>query len=412
MRRLLLLSCVLLLVGCKKDPPVPVPFAVDAALATADAAPVDAGPKAATAEDKKRHADYVDALVRGRKATLAKKWPDAMKAFDDALALRPRDDRALAEKGYAEYLAKDVLGARRDLEAASNATDPTLASQIWFNLGLLDEAAKDSSNALVDFWLADKLHPNLTAQAKIAGKSVCPVTIDRTRVSATHATSWLDVVEIFDADESDAKCKIAAKTENEARAALLKTFRGDPMTGSVMVNGTSEFYLVRDAPLGLMAGCPSAYYHALEVGKSDFWIYPASAYGFDDRGTLNGETEEIEPVGTFLVGRRVESVTTDILLCSTSTSTDGGSWHECGGEPGEELVQIATHGRRSSPVYTDDVIDPSTHALVLSLTDAASNRFPAVANAGRSTTLRSTGSGLELVGLGCNVQFSRGDGGL
>jgi hypothetical protein len=390
----------------KSTPPAPVvPPDTGAPVASASAS---AGPiKIANAEEKKRFSDYNAALGRGRKATIAKKYADALKAFDEALAIRPGDDRALGEKGYAEFLSGDLRHASRDLEAASNARDPNLASQIWFNLGLVHEADKATEAALIDFWFADQLHPSLAAQTKIGGRSVCPVQIDRVRKPGVHATSWRDVARILSTEEH--ACKMPASTEAEAKDSLLKTFTGEPATSSVQISGASEFYLVRSGPLGAYPEmCPASTLHVLEVAKSDFWIYPSGASGYVEWDRPIGEVETVEPVGGFIVGRRVQAVPMDVSFCSV----DGGEERECTGDPDEVFSSSMRLGKISLPVYTDDIIDASTHTQVLSLTDAASQRFGDRADGGRATTLRGVGPGLELVGLGCNLQFSRGDGGL
>jgi Tfp pilus assembly protein PilF len=112
-------------------------------------APLDAAAKAKA----KR---YLSALGRGRKATVKQDYSAAVAAFDEALKLEPRDARALAERGYAKYLAGDLDGGAQDFRLATPfASDPKLRAQIAFNQGLVEKKQ------------------GATAQA-----SACPVTID------------------------------------------------------------------------------------------------------------------------------------------------------------------------------------------------------------------------------------------
>jgi hypothetical protein len=81
---------------------------------------------------------YLEALKRGRKATVAKTYADAVAAFTEALSEKPGDTQALAERGYAELLDDQLAAAEKDLkEARASARARLLTSQIEYNLGLV-----------------------------------------------------------------------------------------------------------------------------------------------------------------------------------------------------------------------------------------------------------------------------------
>ena len=66
---------------------------------------------------------------------MAKKYPDAIAAFDEALAAIPSDARATSERGYARFLSGDDKGAEKDFNAAIDEvpkSDKKLTAQILF----------------------------------------------------------------------------------------------------------------------------------------------------------------------------------------------------------------------------------------------------------------------------------------
>jgi hypothetical protein len=108
--------------------------------------PKDAGILAS--EEQKRATDYARALGRGRRATVAKDWQNAIDAFTLALTLEPRDGKALAERGYARLSADDLEGARTDLEHARRLpTDLEVLASTLHNLGLLEERSGHRSTS-------------------------------------------------------------------------------------------------------------------------------------------------------------------------------------------------------------------------------------------------------------------------
>ncbi|MBN2193175.1 MAG: hypothetical protein JW751_10200 [Polyangiaceae bacterium] len=81
------------------------------------------------------------AMGRGRLATVRKDYPAAIRAFDEALDAEPGDAQALAERGYAKYLAGDLEGATRDFDQAeSRSRDNSLLRAIRHNRELIAAA--------------------------------------------------------------------------------------------------------------------------------------------------------------------------------------------------------------------------------------------------------------------------------
>ncbi len=138
-----------------------------------------------TADEKQASKTYAAALGEGRAATSAKRYDDAIAAFDRAIAAKPGDARALSERGYARLLARDLASATKDLDRALEGTsDPALSGPIHFNLGLVAEARGDAEGARVAFARSNAVRPTKAAQAKLAGKSACVAVVDRSKPKA------------------------------------------------------------------------------------------------------------------------------------------------------------------------------------------------------------------------------------
>lgn len=199
------------IVGCGAAPgvdeaPVVKPVSVVAAPEALEPAPgrpgVVVGPpvrmsearparRSASAEELAAHAAYKAEMQAGRTQTKVKAYAEAIAAFDRALAKRPQQPRALAERGYAKLLANDLVGARADLEAArERSDDPQRLGPIWFNLGLVEEAAGDVEAARRAFTRSNELRPGKAVQAKLAGATACTAELDRTPVAGKQLASW------------------------------------------------------------------------------------------------------------------------------------------------------------------------------------------------------------------------------
>ena len=404
MRRLLLAA--LLVASCKSKPTQTEDAGVSIATASAPTSTA-LGSAVAREVDQTQQlklAAYVHAIARGRKATLAKNWPEASAAFDEALANKPRDARALAEKGYAELLEKNFHSAERDLAEASATTDAKLGAQIWFNLGLVDEGLQQDDDALVDFWFANKLQPSRAAQAKLAGRSVCPVRASHDRSAAVHGKSWLDVAQRLYQDGNEAVRDAAPTTEAAAKAALL-----DAGAKPFVLAGKGEFWSAHVGDIE-KAGYKNDF--LVQVAGGDFWTYPDAIGG---QYVMNMVTSPEPTITIDTIGRWVHVLTSsqdllsDLAYC---THQDGGAEFECTGADDEVIVTLGSNHATGPTQYVDHVFDPDAHARVLELTDAASGRFALLTDGGKGTSLRAAGDAIELAGLGCNLRFERGDGGL
>jgi hypothetical protein len=394
------IACLLLLAACKSkapppDPPAPaVSIAVDAGPPPAASAPIEGGVLAASDEAKKKYSEYAAALEAGRKATVAKKYDAAIKAFDDALEIRSGDARAQAEKGYAELLAGKLDEAYADLADASSTTDAVLGAQIWFNRGLVHEAEKKPDEALLDFWFANKLKASSAAQAKIGGRKICPVQIDRTRVASRHAASWRDVAKTIRASMPEV-CRDAPKTDADAKKELV-------VDGPVKTP-KGEVFLVRS---GEVKSCAMSTFHVVQVAGSDFWISPEVGNGtMVGSGIETEDTVTIELFGPWVRASQTSAQVTQVAVCSDPAAPD--VLFNCGEKPNGQFVGDAHPTLPAT--YTDHIIDIDAHAQVLAITDAASSRF---SPSSRLATVTITGSTIKVGGMDCNLELSRGDGGL
>jgi hypothetical protein len=204
----------LALFGCPKENPSPdkgAPSASASAVAptnasgsaaalTSSAKPLASGKaapsrerKPLTEEEKTKRKSYHAGLAAGRKATIDKDYPAAIKGFDEALAAKPDDPRALSERGYAKLLARDFKSARADLDkSARGTTDKKLLASIWFNQGLISESLGENASAQMYFARSNALNPTKAAQAKLEGKSKCPATLAKDEVKGSFVASWRD----------------------------------------------------------------------------------------------------------------------------------------------------------------------------------------------------------------------------
>ncbi len=119
--------------------------------------------------EKEADIRYRAALERGRRATTAKDYDAASKAFTEALTAKPNDARALGERGFAYMQAGNLDYAEGDFQDADGRShDPNLAAQIFFNEGLLAERKGDLEGAKVMYARSQQLHATGAAKKKLA----------------------------------------------------------------------------------------------------------------------------------------------------------------------------------------------------------------------------------------------------
>lgn len=117
---------------------------------------------------------YLAAIAEGRKATRAKRYDAAQDAFGRALAARPGDPRAHAERGYAALLAGKLDAADADLDRAlKGGLDKELEASVHFNRGLVLEKRGDAERAAIAFATADQIQSTPARRAKANGRAYC-----------------------------------------------------------------------------------------------------------------------------------------------------------------------------------------------------------------------------------------------
>jgi hypothetical protein len=360
-------------VGQASGAPATVPVHVDAA-------PTRVTPDGSTAgsdSDDARTAAYRAAMKRGRVATDAKRYADAIAAFDDALVARPNDARAQSERGYARLLdGSDLAAAEADLDAAAARTkDAKLLSSIWYNRGLVEERRKEPDNAVVDFYLADQLRSSSATRAKLDGKTVCPARIDRATVAAgsngtIDAADWLALLHamplaVID-DDAPPKTAAAARDVLGASAKL---------------------------PTLAVAG---------EAGRGrDAYVVFAHARGL--RAVLLAEDAGGRCPG--LVDFHIAAGSGAIVLVHGSSTVEGGMTDmcrtgsdelvECSGKDDETPAGEACLGGRAT--ISDVAIDTGTGAVI-----EVSRPQPTVETAATRVGVVLTGSGVALTGVTCD----------
>jgi len=127
------------------------------------APPIDEAPVAEADADKAKVK-----VNEGRKLTRDKKLPEAIAAFDAAIALVPGHARAWSGRGYAKLLAGDLAGARADLDKALTLDgQASFQAAVHFNLGELAEKEGAKDQALAAYKKANELKPSDAAKKRI-----------------------------------------------------------------------------------------------------------------------------------------------------------------------------------------------------------------------------------------------------
>ncbi len=360
------------------------------ATAGASAAPRDASIVLdAERPDAAAHAAYVQALARGRSATTGKRWAEAIAAFDDALRAQPNDARALSERGYAELLSGDREKATADFEAARFTHDRALAAQVWFNLGLASERDGGvGDDALLDYWFANRLAPSAAAQAKLGGREVCPLRIDRTVRPATKHATWLAAVKALGAS---GRC-VAPTSEAAAKA----------LAGPPLMTPQGTFHVLRSGQLQL-DDCIINDTAVVQVQGADVWLYPSLGPGTFVFMLEAQPDVVLASLGPLVRATSALGVPDEVTTCTSPARPS--EVFDCKGDPDEVATGIA-HPRRDTE-YTDTFYDGAAHSVIVSTVDAASGRFPDLADGGaRRIDFRVDGGALRPTGFGCSTPIA------
>jgi Tfp pilus assembly protein PilF len=330
---------------------------VDAAVAAVKPAPVakpapakphveKVKPGTKLPDDPKARAAYGKAMSTGRKATDAKKYPDAIAAFDSALVAKPNDARALAERGYAKLLqGSDLDAASRDFDAAAARTSNTkLLSMIWFNRGLAEDKRGNSDNAIAAFQRANQLRPSAAAKAKLK-KPVCPIQVDHEvpadydgkPFSVVSAATWLELWKALPHEDLD-----APTTEADAIQKLTDSTDAPqlPLIGTPRVDIGSVAVVVWKQGGKL---------HGLVVGKAQ----GGRCAGFVNFDVVAATADKIHIHGN------EESEGGYEFMCRPKGSDD---IEECSGAPGETDAGTACMG---GEVFARDVVIDMTGKVLL-----------------------------------------------
>ncbi len=322
-------------------------------------------------EDPAARAAYRVGMRKGRKATDKKQWAEAIGGFDAALAAKKGDPRAMSERGYARLLeGTDLAAASRDLDLAAGGTkDVKLQSQIWFNRGLIEEKRGNAANATVAFVIANQLRPTPQAQAKIAGKSACPVSVGSELDlglddhKTVDAADWIALARAMELDDT--------KVTKEDIWELTTGARTEPSLPAILSGGDST---------------EEVDYLALKTAGGLRAVPLGAAQGGRCPGYVTFEVEEDNATRVLVSGRSLY---------------DGGYTYMCDGKDGERIectgadneVAAGTACFGGTPTYHDIVVDRASGKVLSSLEQPDA---PSIAK----VTLAP--GGVKLSGLGCD----------
>jgi hypothetical protein len=116
-----------------------------------------------------KRAEFAAAMAEGRKHSLAKAWPQAVTAFEKAVAAQPANARAMADLGYVAGLAGDGAKATTwNAKALAVASDPVTLAQVHYNQGTVESGRKNTDIARAHFEKSLALRRNETVARALA----------------------------------------------------------------------------------------------------------------------------------------------------------------------------------------------------------------------------------------------------
>jgi tetratricopeptide (TPR) repeat protein len=259
--------------------------------------PVD--DKALTRDDR---AAYVKALNDARDFHRKKSYAAAITAFDRALAIYPDDPRALSEKGWSEFFAKNLDAAERDTrDAIARTTDPALLGSSHYNLGRIQEERGEKDQAIASYKESLRVRPNKIVRERLA-KLDAAAAAESGSFTAKPLAGPFAGLDKFCAAERKSKggdyatflCDAESGEKGELTGPTEAPAQG-PYT-AVKIFGSSGGYFA-DAPFGLG---DASYYLAIKTKDgwyvfTDFaYVYNPGAFGIHE--SLEVTTLEIKDV--------------------------------------------------------------------------------------------------------------------
>ncbi|MCB9701205.1 MAG: tetratricopeptide repeat protein [Myxococcales bacterium] len=123
-------------------------------------------------------AAFREHLAAGRKAVKAKRYAEGISALEAALKIDPNHPAALAELGWASYLAGDLGKAERfTRQAIGAATEDRTRGAALYNLGRIHEDRGERDEAATAYKRSIALRPNDTVSARLAALESAGATI-------------------------------------------------------------------------------------------------------------------------------------------------------------------------------------------------------------------------------------------
>jgi tetratricopeptide (TPR) repeat protein len=357
-------------------------------------APKQAPPKPLSAEDKVKRSAYLQALGKGRAATVAHHYDEAIAAFDQAVT-SDQNGRAYAERGYAYLLSQRYDLALKDFEQAlGTPTNAILLAQVWFNRGLTYAALGRGAEADLAFYRSNKLNGTKAAASRLAGKTVCPVTVDRSRVAALPYAGWRAWADAM------AKASVGAQAIGYVPDAT-EALAADRFCSGCKGDGpwTVQF--------GAFEGAwPRVWdVHVMARGDGKLWDFGVYGDGYD--GPVTGEpcggSEEVS-----LLDRQGSHVTALVESFPTSRVPvkldDDGGVHDCPeGSGWDECLRFCMS---SSAAQTYFVLDLAHRARVMTVRQesyfTAAESFPRASTpSGFDVAIQPGATGIDVTGEGC-----------
>jgi tetratricopeptide (TPR) repeat protein len=111
-----------------------------------------------------------EAIARGRALVKKGDYTQAVKAFEEAVAVAPDDPTALSELGLAAFKANDLPRAEQaSRKSVTAATSPNLRAASLYNLGRVQEARGEKAAAVESYARSLKDRPNKIVRERLLG---------------------------------------------------------------------------------------------------------------------------------------------------------------------------------------------------------------------------------------------------